>query len=396
MKKASILLAGLLLVSGTTFAAGELDFSGTQVKFKSVLVNSQSKGVNDDSNGDTDAIIQAKYKINDKTSASFKFNTDDESSSTADYTAELLVKKVDGPLEAQFDIDMRVGNTISAGAGYTGLEIREDFDSSKTYIKWKQSEALSLGFYPFNMGMGNGVLFDETDAISEFPGVTASFGNNYVGLGYDVLSSSDSVQALALKAGNKMTIAGITLNTKYSGVFYDEDKVNLFDLTKGVVKSSSGTVKAGQDGTVGIVSQDINVNVNYKLSDKITLDAEGGINTLNKNFKINNEAEKNGIGFSAKATVNLTESLSPYAQVKYGTDGYLVWGEIFDNNMANTKTGGVTEIIAGANYTLVKGLNLNLEGSMKTAGEKVYADTKGTAKQEKSALQISTAVSYKF
>ena len=87
MKKASILLAGLLLVSGTTFAASELDFSGTQVKFKSVLVNSQGKGVNDDSNGDTDAVIQVKYKINDKTSASIKFNTDDESSSTADTVA---------------------------------------------------------------------------------------------------------------------------------------------------------------------------------------------------------------------------------------------------------------------------------------------------------------------
>lgn len=392
MKKASILLAGLLLVSGTTFAASELDFSGTQVKFKSVLVNSQGKGVNDDSNGDTDAVIQVKYKINDKTSASIKFNTDDDKvdaskPSTMDTTAELLVKRVDGPLEAQFDIDMRFG---------TGLEIREDYDSSKTYIKWKQSDALTLGFYPFNMGLGNGIIFDKTDAISEFPGVTANFGNTYVGLGYDILSNSDFVQALALKAGNKMTIGGITLNTKYSGVFYDEDKVNLFDLTNGIVKSSLGTVKAGLDGTIGIVSQDISLNANYKLTDKITLDAEGGINTLNKNFKVNNEAEKSGIGFSAKATLKATESLSPYAQVKYGTDGYLVWGEIFDNNMANKKTGGVTELIAGANYTLVKGLNLNAEGSLRTAGEKVYADTKGTANQEKSALQISTAVSYKF
>lgn len=391
MKKASILLAGLLLVSGTTFAASELDFSGTQVKFKSVLVNSQGKGVNDDSNGDTDAVIQVKYKINDKTSASFKFNTDDDKvdaskPSTMDTTAELLVKRVDGPLEAQFDIDMRFG---------TGLEIREDYDSSKTYIKWKQSDALTLGFYPFNMGLGNGVIFDKTDAISEFPGVTASFGNTYVGLGYDVLSNSDSVQALALKAGNKMTVAGITLNTKYSGVFYDEDKVNLYNAD-GTVKTSTGTVKAGLDGTIGIVSQDISLNANYKLTDKITLDVEGGINTLNKNFKVNNEAEKSGIGFSAKATLKATESLSPYAQVKYGTDGYLVWGEIFDNNMANKKTGGVTELIAGANYTLVKGLILNAEGSLKTAGEKIYADTKETANQEKSALQISTAVSYKF
>lgn len=391
MKKASILLAGLLLVSGTTFAASELDFSGTQVKFKSVLVNSQGKGVNDDSNGDTDAVIQVKYKINDKTSASIKFNTDDDKvdaskPSTMDTTAELLVKRVEGPLEAQFDIDMRFG---------TGLEIREDYDSSKTYIKWKQSDALTLGFNPFNMGLGNGVMFDKTDAISEFPGVTASFGNTYLGLGYDVLSNSDSVQALALKIGNKMTVAGITLNTKYSGVFYDEDKVNLYNAD-GTVKTSTGTVKAGLDGTIGIVSQDISLNANYKLTDKITLDAEGGINTLNKNFKVNNEAEKSGVGFTIKATLKATESLNPYAQVKYGTDGYLVWDEIFDKNMVNKKIGGVTELVAGANYTLVKGLNLNLEGSMKTAGEKVYADTKGTANQEKSALQISTAVSYKF
>lgn len=382
MKKASILLAGLLLVSGTTFGASELDFSGTQVKFKSVLVNSQGKGVNDDSNGDTDAIIQVKYKINDKTSASLRFNTDDLNNSTSDNVAELLIKRVDGPIEAQFDIDMDFSS---------GINVKEDFDSNKTYIKWKQSDALTLGFYPFNMGMGNGVIFDKTDAITEFPGVTANFGNTYVGVGYDVLSNSDSVQALALKAGNKMTVAGLTLNTKYSGVFYDEDKVKT-TATNGTMKD----VRAGHDGTIGIISQEINVNANFKLTDKITLDAEGGINTLNKNFKVNNESEKSGIGFSAKASMKLTDSLTPYAQMKYGTDGYLVWGEIYDNNMAGKKTGGVTELIAGANYTLVKGLNLNAEGSLRTAGEKIYKDTKGIANKEKSALQISTAVSYKF
>ena len=58
MKRTATLLAGLLLVTGTVFAAEGLDFSGTTIKAKSVLLNTAGANVNDDSNGDTDLVLK--------------------------------------------------------------------------------------------------------------------------------------------------------------------------------------------------------------------------------------------------------------------------------------------------------------------------------------------------
>lgn len=387
MKKTAILLAGLLLVSGTVLAAGELDFTGTQIKAKSVLINSQAKGVNDDSNGDTDAILQVKYKINDKTSASIKFNTDDTSNGADfDDNAELLVKRVDGALEAQYDLELDFSNKPNSDTTQYAFQLKEDNDSNKTYVKWKQSDTLTLGFYPFNMGMVNGSMFDEDDALTEIPGVIATSGNTYVGLGYDTVDSSNSV--LALKAGHKLTLAGLTINAKYSGVFYDEDKIKTLSSN-----TTMSGVTSGNGGTIGAVSQDINVNVNYKLSEKITLDAEAGLNILNKNYTIAGAKDTNGLGLTAKATMKFSDILTPYAQFKYSTDGYLAYGDMLTINKTK-KSGGITEAIAGADYILVKGLILNAEASLKSAGETIYVDK--DAKAVKSALQLSTSVTYKF
>lgn len=389
MKKTATLIAGLLLVSGTIFA-GDLDFSGTQVKFKSTLVNSQAKGVNDDSNGDTDAILQVKYKIDEKTSASLKFNTDDSSNgSDFDDNAELLVKRTDGPLEAQFDLELDFSNTVNVKDGTSttfAFQMKEDNDSNKTYVKWKKSDTLTLGFYPFNMGMVNGTAFDEDDAITEIPGVVATLGNSYVGLGYDTVDSSNSV--LALKAGHKLVAGKATINAKYSGVFYNEDKIKTL--------SSNTTLKdvtSGNGGTVGAVSQDINVNLNYKLSEKITVDAEAGYNVLNKNYTIAGAKDTDGLGLSVKATAKLTNVLTSYAQVKYTTDGYLAYGDMLTLNKTK-KSGGISEGIIGADYTLVKGLVLNAEASVKSAGETIYVDK--DTKAVKSAIQLSGSVAYKF
>lgn len=388
MKKTATLLAGLLLVSGTVFAAGELDFTGTQVKAKSVLINSQSKGVNDDSNGDTDAILLVKYKINDKTSASIKFNTDDTSNGADfDDNAELLVKRVDGALEAQYDLELDFSNKPNSDTTQYAFQLKEDNDSNKTYIKWKKSDALTLGFYPFNMGMVNGTMFDEDDALTEIPGIVATSGNSYLGLGYDTVDSSNN-SVLALKAGHKLTVAGMTINAKYSGVFYDEDKIKT--LSSNTTMSS---VTSGSGGTVGAVSQDINVNVNYKLSEKITLDAEAGLNILNKNYTIAGDKDTNGLGLTAKATMKFSEILTPYAQFKYSTDGYLAYGDMLTLNKTK-KSGGITEVILGADYALIKNLTLNAEATLQSAGEKVYIDKDAAA--VKSALKLSTSVAYKF
>ena len=108
MKRTATLVAGLLLVTGTVFAEGKLSADGTVIKAKSVVYNTVSDDAfNDDSNGDTDLILKLNYKIDDKTSVSLGYNTDDDGNSDADTSGEVLVKRTEGKVEAQFDAAIR-------------------------------------------------------------------------------------------------------------------------------------------------------------------------------------------------------------------------------------------------------------------------------------------------
>lgn len=393
MKKSAILLAGLFLVSGTVFA-GDLDFSGTQVKVKTKLITTDTKSVNDDSNGDTDVILQMNYKIDDKTSASFKFNTDDNSDSASDDVLAVKVKRVDGPIEAQFRTDLSFANSVSAVGDvidFKSVSFKEVQDSRKdsaeTYVKWNKSSDLSFTAYPFNMGMHNGTMYDKDKQFTAVPGLVANYKTSYVGLGYDTLSDNKNT-ILGIKAGYKLALGSATVNAKYSGIFYDEDKV---------VIGSAGA-KVGNAATINKITQDVNVNINYKLNSKITLDAEAGYNKLNKNTTIQGSKDDTGYALTAKATIKMSDALAPYAQFKYSTDGYLAYGDMNDVNFvySNLKTGGITEAIAGVNYTLTKGLVLNTEAKLKSAGEKIYKNTDAVSYKEKQAFQLTASVAYKF
>lgn len=387
MKKSAILLAGLFLVTGTVFA-GDFDFTGTQVKMKTKLITTETKSVNDDSNGDSDIILQMNYKINDKNSINFKFNTDDgytapgQPTSMSDDVLAVNIKRVEGPIEAQFRADISFAET---GKSVVLKEVQDSRkDSAETYVKWNKTADLSFTAYPFNMNMQNGTMYDKDKQYTAVPGVVVNYKTSYLGLGYDTLSDNKNT-LLGIKAGTKYSVGNLAVNAKYSGIFYDEDKVNI------------ATAVVGNSAVINKITQDVNVNMCYKVTPTITVDAEAGYNKLNKNTTVGTEKIDSGYGITAKATVKVTDAFAPYAQFKYSTDGFLAYGDMYDMNcLYASKTGGITEAIAGFNYTLYKGLTVSSEAKFKTADKEVYKDTDGLPNKKKQAFQLTAALGYRF
>jgi len=363
MKRTATLLAGLLLVTGTVFAAGELDFSGTTIKAQTILLNTNADGnVNDDSNGDTDIVLKAKYNLSNNTTATFKFDTDSEDD-TYDDNMNIMVKTVQGKVEAQFDAGLDFSNDVS-GATTTSMKFVENQDSSDTYIKYNHTKDMAVTFYPFNMGLSNGSNFDEGDSFTQIPGVVATFGKVYVGAGMDSVENNvgdDTESVLAIKAGYETTVAGATLKAKYSGAFWDDDKL------------TTGATVVGTAGRLGVVVHDVNVQATYKVGKALTLTGEVGMETLEKDaYTLGTEKVDSGFGLFVKGSYAMSSVMTPYVSFQHSTDGYIADGDMFDWNEAGTETGGVSVLKAGADYKLTDKLTLNGEARLRTSGEKLY------------------------
>lgn len=381
MKRTATLLAGLLLVTGTVFAAEGLDFSGTVIKAQSILVNTNDSGnVNDDSNGDTDIVLKAKYNLDNNTTVTFKFDTDSEKD-TYDDNMNIMVKTVQGKVEAQFDAGLKLNaNTTESSSG---IQFRENQDSSDTYIKYNHTKDMAVTFYPFNMGLSNGSNFDEGDSFTQIPGVVATFGKAYVGAGMDAITADDSV--IAVKAGYETTVAGATLKAKYSGAFWDDEKL------------TPGSTVVGTAGRLGLVVHDVNVQATYKVGKALTLTGEVGMETLVKDLYTTADGEiiDSGFGLFVKGSYAMSSVMTPYVSFQHSTDGYLADGDMFDWNTALTETGGVSVLKAGADYKLTDKLVLNGEARLRNSGEKsVFTDKDGVA--DDSDFRISTSATFTF
>lgn len=388
MKKTAILVAGLLLVTGTTFAEGALDFTGTEIKAKTNLVDTATNPVNDDSNGDTDMILKLKYNIDPKTTATFEYNTDDNTDDWDD-VAELILNRKDGKVEAQFDANILIGANDQTDVPFLG----EDQTSDKTFIKYNHTKDLAFTFYPFNMGLNNGKVFDNSDYHTDIPGVVLSYKNVYAGIGMDAIEGTDE-SVVALKTGATYKSAKTEFNAKYSGAFWDEDKL---DPTSDYVATA---------GVLGYIAHDINLNLNYKATKKFTLDTEFGVNVLTDDYATYNPENgdtddvRTGFGLSLKGTYAATAKAGVYGQFKYTTDGYLAYGDMADWNLDNIvggaamETAGVFELIGGVDYKLTDKLILNGEAKLQTAGNKIFEDKDGDSKN--AHFVLSTSAAYKF
>jgi hypothetical protein len=273
MKRTATLVAGLLLVTGTVFAAeSKLDFSGSQIQAKTSLVNTQGEDVNADSDDNTTLILQAKYDFGNNTTATFKFDTDSDDDHYDD-NLNIKLKTVQGKVEAQLDagLSFNADATVSS----SGIQLREELDSEDTYIKYNHTKDMAVTFFPYNMNLTNGSMFDEDDHHSEVPGLVLNYKNAYVGFGMDYITAKEAVTAV--KAGFTAKTAKATLTAKYSGAFWDEDAVvgtTLGKFDDGSTPNNTTQLGAyaqnsvvAHGGNLGRITGDFNLNLklNYQI-----------------------------------------------------------------------------------------------------------------------------------
>ncbi|MBN1470029.1 MAG: hypothetical protein JXM74_01455 [Fusobacteriaceae bacterium] len=385
MKRTATLLAGLLLVTGTTFAAGTWSLEDTMIRVKTNLVDTGEGTVNDDSNEDTDLELQFNVQIDDKTKITLNYNTDDVKDSNyvdgSDNAAELLIYRKDRKIEAQFDAAVSFNGKDDKGNNADF--IFEDQTSYKTYLKLNFTKDVGVSLYPFNMGLANGVVFDEDKGHTEIPGLVLQTKKGYIGIGMDAVDSENNI--MALKAGYSFDAYNGKIDLKYSGAFWDSDEIN------------RSTAVVGTAGRIGYITHDINVHGEFRPAKNVNLIAEAGINMLPEKtlYDADGEEIKSAFGLSVKGTFDVTREVSPYVQVKYTTDGFLAYEDMYKINIdKNTETSGLLELIGGVDYYFQDNVILNGEIKIMNAGEKVFIDNDGG--YTSSALVLSAGAAYKF
>lgn len=417
MKKTLMLWAGLLLASGTIFAEGKVDFSGTTVKVQELIKSSevQSREYNDSDWG-TNAVIKLNYNIDEKNSVSLKYETNDDDDVSEDNLVKMFLKRVDGPIEAQFALELSPTGTTK--------DIQEIQDTNETYFKYKLKDDLSVTVYPYNMGLETDGWFDDyEDNITEIPGIVFTKGKFDIGFGVDQASWPKETVS-AFKTGYSFNIFKTDIKAQYSRVFYAEEKLHPSDTLGGIDK-----------GHLGIVTQIANISLNKKLTDKLFIFGELAHNKLDKNtlqlkdsngnYKFVNSGSAGIIG----GEYQLTNKIKPYLNIKYVEDGFLGYYRQNEKNTPNNlvdqgswtdstgtvqywdletmtglKTGGTTEYTIGVDYKLHENLILNLEGQYIFAGEKIFRANEDTAdlstvwdtKTKDTYFQVTGAVKFSF
>ncbi len=396
MKKKIAVLAGVLLVSGTVFGESKLDISGSSVMFKQLIKNSETGNqMYQDSDWGTVAKLKLQYQIDSSNQVSIEYLTDE--SDKKDDAAKVLLKRTDGPLEAQVATELNFGKDSE---GFKEVPVTKD-----TYIKYNMENGYAVTVYPLDMGTNTGGWFGDSDNSTQIPGVVLSKGNFLVGLGVDQIGwpmksgVTEKENVVALKTEYGKSIGGVWIKAQYSGVFYDSDK-----LTVANNNDSNNKLGTKNEAKLGIVNQQANVSLYKKMDSGLILQAEGGINILEKNaLKLGDEYINQGVAGMFRVAYEKGK-VTPYAQTKYITDGFLNYWRQDDKNTPTDnkyndgkKTGGTTEFVLGADYKIMNNFVFNVEGQYVQAGEKIFYDsTLSGANKEKNYYEVSSSVVYKF
>lgn len=386
MMKRKILIASLLLAA-TTFSAEETkwDFTGSNVEANIVLSNSQKDAVY--AGKDEDLILKVSKKVDDKTTVSFKYDTDD---SNPDFKIETVVnRKFNEFVEAQMDLDFITGDSSST----QGIRMLEDYDSDKVFIRYTPNNKLAVKFNPFDISLRVGDFF-ETSGEQKTPGLQAEYKLSntvtaYAGVGtgkYDD-SANSTLANIKDKSGKETTVYGIK-----AGATYKQNntyiKVALGMNTQDDEDITSATASPLKMATDIIVEQKIG---------KLTINGEAIVTQVNK----------------ANADISTTSSTQPgltdsetgkavYAKVKYsmGNNTPYVKGvyadkyAYFDDGdySATLKKsdvlnhGGLTALEVGDEYALKGGLKVIPYVEVKNAENKIFKDKDGNKTKDQSVL----------
>lgn len=372
MMKKKFLIASLLLAA-STFGAEETkwDFTGSNVEAKLTVYSSDTDASY--AGKDEDLILKVSKKVDDKTTVSFKYDTDD---SNPDYKVEAIVnRKFNEFLEAQMDLDIITGN--KAAASNKGLGVEEDYDSDKVYIKYTPNNKLAVKFNPFDIDLTVGSVF-ETANEQKTPGLQAEYKlsdttSAYAGIGTGKYDDGDSLENIKDSDGDETTVLGLK-----AGMTYKTDKTSVkaaFSMNTQDDSDITLTNASPLKSAASIIAE-------QKMG-KLTVQGEAIVTQVNKASTaisgLSITDSETGIALFAKAKYSL-EKMTPYLQVIHADEyAYFDDGDysatIKDSDVQSH--GGLTAIEVGNEFVLKGGLKVVPYVEMKSTEEKVFTDKDG-------------------
>lgn len=389
MMKKKFLIASLLLAA-STFAAEETkwDFTGSNVEAKLTVYSSDTDASY--AGKDEDLILKVSKKVDDKTTVSFKYDTDD---SNPDYKVEAIVnRKFNEFLEAQMDLDIITGNKLATSN--KGLGVEEDYDSDKVFIKYTPNNKLAVKFNPFDIDLTVGSVF-ETANEQKTPGLQAEYKlsdttSAYAGLGTGKYIIDDSLKNIKDSDGNETTVLGLK-----AGMTYKTDKTS-------VKAAFSMNTQDDSDITAACASplkSAASLIAEQKMG-KLTVQGEAIVTQINKastaisGLSITNS--ETGIALFAKAKYSL-EKMTPYLQVIYADEyAYFDDGDysatIKDSDVQSH--GGLTAIEVGNEFVLKGGLKVVPYVEMKSTEEKIFTDKDGNSDDKSLVAAVKVKLTF--
>lgn len=372
MMKKKFLIASLLLAA-STFGAEETkwDFTGSNVEAKLTVYSSDTDASY--AGKDEDLILKVSKKVDDKTTVSFKYDTDD---SNPDYKVEAIVnRKFNEFLEAQMDLDIITGNKVAASN--KGLGVEEDYDSDKVYIKYTPNNKLAVKFNPFDIDLTVGSVF-ETANEQKTPGLQAEYKlsdttSAYAGIGTGKYDDGISLKNIQDSDGNETTVLGLK-----AGMTYKTDKTSVkaaFSMNTQDDSDITLTNASPLKSAASIIAE-------QKMG-KLTVQGEAIVTQVNKASTaisgLSITDSETGIALFAKAKYSL-EKMTPYLQVIHADEyAYFDDGDysatIKDSDVQSH--GGLTAIEVGNEFVLKGGLKVVPYIEMKSTEEKVFTDKDG-------------------
>lgn len=359
-----------------TKKTNSISFVGSEIKATSNIVDTDADGYfNDDSDDTTAFKYNLQLGLGDNTQVNINSDTHDAFFDKGHHAGMgIIIKRKEGDVEGSF----------ATALDYNGEKgIREDMASSSTYLKWNVTPKLAATIYPFNFNTGSNFSYWRWVSTAQtfwktqtaIPGIKFDYGNYNFGFGADSVGGKTFV---AVKAGF-FKPGRLTLMGNYFGNFFDENSSNFDPMDK-----------LGTGGYVGVVTQELAGKAIYGLNDKLSLNAEIGVNILHKDITTIN---RNGFAFNTGIDYNLNSKVKPYGKVKFSNEGML---RDADRNFSYTdqtayQKGNLTTFVLGSDYIANNRIILNLEGKYKVSEEKIYESNK-----EKSAMVLSTSATYKF
>lgn len=372
MMKKKFLIASLLLAA-STFGAEETkwDFTGSNVEAKLTVYSSDTDASY--AGKDEDLILKVSKKVDDKTTVSFKYDTDD---SNPDYKVEAIVnRKFNEFLEAQMDLDIVTGS--SSATSNKGLGVEEDYDSDKVYIKYTPNNKLAVKFNPFDIDLTVGSVF-ETANEQKTPGLQAEYKlsdttSAYAGIGTGKYDDGISLKNIQDSDGNETTVLGLK-----AGMTYKTDKTSVkaaFSMNTQDDSDITLTNASPLKSAASIIAE-------QKMG-KLTVQGEAIVTQVNKASTaisgLSITDSETGIALFAKVKYSLGK-MTPYLQVIHADEyAYFDDGDysatIKDSDVQSH--GGLTAIEVGNEFVLKGGLKVVPYVEMKSTEEKVFTDKDG-------------------